>query len=312
MSTALAPRDHFAIRDTATGRLFYYVPHELVRHTSYHSDFSLHAEGRPMERLSDSGNWWIATVAAATLSASWTPSPVTTSFRLRDPATESKAFPATLTPQEWDDLRTRYRDAAHDLYQAVTEEQPRQWEDLPGGPWRILEGKAPPVDGDNRWVADLPQALINHPEYRWWLPGKLTGLRSAVLETARKLPQVDSWRTTDPRTGDLVQAKVVVEVPFERPVTTVRTHDAQTGKKLRRPVTEEVKARFPMHLPIPDAVTGETYALALEAWQEAYDHWTDVIAQQAGASACNTCGGHGYVPRSPAKYATPLSPRRDH
>ncbi len=314
MTTPPASRELFAIRDDSTGLYYYRVPNEMVRTASYREGFALFGGEQPMERLGDRSEWWACSAPVTTLTASWTPEPMTVSYRLLDPAMESQAFPATLTPQQRTDLVRQYPDATRDLYEAVTEAQPRRTEALPGGPWRILAGDAPPAGGDPRWVADLPQALVNHPEYRWWLPGKVTGLRDAVNTFARRLPQVDTLLTSSTRYGDLRDGllKVVVEVPFERPVTRTRTHDRLTDKKLRRPVTETVTARFNLNLPVPDAVAGDTYTQALESWQEQYAFWTGLIAQQAGVSACNTCSGHGWVPDSQPEHTPLPSPRRDH
>ncbi|MFJ5926615.1 hypothetical protein ACIQF6_28830 [Kitasatospora sp. NPDC092948] len=307
MTFSLAPADRFAIRDEATGEFFYYVPFDLVRNSSYRDGFALHADGHPMQRLSSGSNWWRCPVWASTLTASWTPAPTVTAYRLHDPATESQAFPASLLPEQWYELRTKYRDAADDLYEPVTEERPRESETLPGGPWRVLEGQAPPVDGDDRWIVNLPQALAHHPEFRWWLPGKLTGLRNAVAKAVRKLPNVTDvhWY------NDSGPVRVVLTLPFERPLTREQTHSPTTGRKLRRPVSEEVTARIHLNLTIPDAVTGENYERALVAWQEEVGYWTGVITQHAQVSACNTCGGHGYVPTDPTPHAEAPSPRRN-
>ncbi|MFI8085962.1 hypothetical protein ACIF6L_34870 [Kitasatospora sp. NPDC086009] len=306
------PREHFAIR-TDDGRYLYHVP---LRHRveAFRADgaVTLLGDGEPLSRLHHNDAWWLTDQPVTAFTVRWRPQPKTTAYTLDNPGMESSVFPASVSAADWEDFSERHGDKAWDFYSSVTEQQPERTDEIAGGPWRIIGGEAPPAEHDSRWVTSLPHALTNHPEYGWWMPGRLTGLRDAVQAHANKLGHVDYASTPIDGNRASGMLNVRIKLPFQQPVTR-QSDRAWDGRKLKKPRTVPVTAQFTLNLPVPVSVHGDTYAEALAAWNAQYAYWTDLIDHQAeaGVTACNTCMGHGYLPTDTAHTPVP-GPRNEY
>lgn len=296
------PREYYVLH-LPDGRYLHHVPQHIPGLNSQ-SGTTLHSTEGPLTPLAGRPTWWAADhFVTGPVTARWTPYPQTTGYRLKNPDDETKHFPASLTTREFNVLEDRFGEVVFDLYAQVNEERPEQTEELNVGPWRLLEGELPPQEPDRRWIPDLPRSLATHPEYGWWLPGKLIGLFDAVKAHAesKRLGMFAVSQTTKKYDGVEGWLKVEYNVPFQRPVTRVQTHDFD-GRKLRRPKTVPETVKRPLILPVPQWVTGDNYAAALTAWNAEYATWTALIDSMVGVKACNHCGGLGHVPDGAEQY----------
>ncbi|WP_329492441.1 hypothetical protein OG618_37340 (plasmid) [Kitasatospora sp. NBC_01246] len=308
------PREHYAIR-LDDGRHLYHLPGLFSWGGPFHdvTEVRIFGDGQPLTRLPDTA-WWSAPHAVAEITASWRPRAKVTAHVLDDPDMASAALPLSVPADDWDSFVDRSHHGSPDFYHAVYEQQDTRTGPVPGGPWRVLGGEAPPTSADRRWVASLPHSLTNHPEYRWWFPGRLAGLRDAVRDYANTLPFVRF--ASIPRTPNGQDQNegldVAIGLPFQQPVTELSDY-GQDGRKLRRPRTVPISARFALSLPVPSSVYGDTYAAALTEWNRLYAEFTALLDHQAqtGVKACNACAGHGYLPVDPTHASAPV-PRRSH
>ncbi|MFD4397248.1 hypothetical protein [Kitasatospora sp. NPDC058478] len=310
------PREHFAIRDGA--RYLYHLPSVVFWDQRNGGRASatdaLHGDGHPLTPLPGRRGWWAADREITTVTATWTPRSEITGYTLTDPGYESAKYKSTLTPAEYRALRDEDGDHPYRIYDPVTQDQDPVTEEVACGPWLVLgSGEQPPATNDPRWVADLPRALTSHPEFRWWLPGKLTGLRAAVEAHAKKRTPGLFGVSTSKAKYDGVDGQLCVEVdvPFERPVTRQEDTDWMTGKKLRRPKTVRVTVKRKLVLPVPPSVHADNYAAALADWDTQYAYWTGLIDSEIGVRACNHCGGHGYIPDGAEEYTPAPASRKD-
>ncbi|MER7707194.1 hypothetical protein ABTX81_30375 [Kitasatospora sp. NPDC097605] len=305
------PREYYAIH-LPDGRYLHHLPHRLLEGIRPGGTLTLHSDTGQLTRVPGQSDWWAADhPVTGPVTARWTPYPETTSYRIKNPADANTVFPATVTVDEFRDMEDNLGGVVFRMYDPITQDQPEQSQALDAGPWRFLEGEQPPADGDRRWVVDLPASLTNHPEYRWWLPGKLTGLFDAVANHA-KSKGVDRFgvgRSTVKFDGVEGHLRVDYAVPFQRPVTHQLTEDWK-GKKLRRPETVQTMEKRRIVLPVPDAVHADNYAAALAQWNDECTRWTAAIDAEMGVKACNHCGGHGFIPDGLEQY-TPAPASRN-
>lgn len=256
----------------------------------------VYADGQPMEKLH--GNWWATDHEATRLTATAQPSPKTTGYRLTDPSAESVRYPANLTVEEWKERADREGETLWTLYTNVLEDQPAL-EHVYDGPVMVLEGREPPGPDERQWIAQLPHALTERPEYTHLFPGRIPGLRKHLHNVIKGMPGIrHCFDGYDGFTG----LHVVVEVDFDKPQTRwVADISRRTSKPLKtgRHVRETVTR--PLNLPVPADVHADTYEAALAAWNEQVEFWLGVV-REAGVKACSACRGTGHVQDGSEKY----------
>ncbi|MER7487994.1 hypothetical protein ABTY20_19210 [Streptomyces sp. NPDC126497] len=253
------------------------------------------ADGRPMTELH--GNWWATDREAARLTATAQPRPKTTGYRLIDPAAESVRYPATLTREQFDDRVRGDEDTLWSFYTAVTEEQP-PLEHVYDGPVMVLEGREPPAPDEPQWIAQLPYVLAERAEYAHLFPGHIPGLAAHMMDVFRAMPCVDFVSLNfQNRPG----VHVSLYVPYDEPRTEWRANTGRDGRPLKSGRNVPVKVNRRLTLPIPDRVAADSYAEALELWEQQVAHWTGVV-ESVSVAACSHCDGKGYVSHGAEQY----------
>lgn len=285
------------------GRWLYHLPTPVAFGTpgltSRAQVTGVYADGQPMEKLN--GDWWATDHEAERLSTTAQPSAKTVGYRLTDLDTASVKYPATLTVDEWNERRDRETDTLWTLYTNVHEEQPAL-EHVYDGPVMVLEGREPPGPDDPQWIAGLPQALTERPEYRHLFPGRIPGLRSHLHHVIKAMPGI---RHCFDGYNGYTGLHVVVEVDFEKPQTRwVADISSRTGKKLKSGRNVRDTVTRSLNLPVPESVHADTYEAALAAWDDQVQFWLGVI-QAAGVKACTACRGTGHVHDGSEKYNAP-------
>lgn len=249
------------------------------------------ADGQPMTELLQPG-WW-ATDHEATAITLRRPVPAkTVGYRLRSLSAKSEQFPAELTVDEWRDHGAD-RDLLWSLYTSVTEPQPDEILTV-DGPWLRLDGSPPPVDDDRTWLARLPDALRNRPEYHHLVPGHMPGFRDHIEQLAKRHPRADIVLKDFQGVRGI---HVTLRVPFDPPITEYRPARNRNGavSRSRKGKTVTVTAQRKLLLDVPDRITGATRADAAARWAELTAHY-QALLDEAAVAACSHCRGHGYVP----------------
>lgn len=284
--------EQYAIQ-TSDGRWLYHLPDPPEHHLTARD--SVQADGVPMAPLpSAMGDWWVAYHEADRITARYERKPKITGYRLADLDALSVRYPQTLTPEEFrariqddDDYSTHYT-----LYTAVTEPQDPEEYVYPG-PFTALDGEDPPEDGALPWVASLPYSLIKRPEYAHCFPGHIPGLRKHVAAQIKRMVHIQ--HCFDSYDGRPAGLHITARVPFEQPKTRWVKQYGRSGRELRaRKEVPEMVTRE-LYLPVPDRVSGASYAAAVEDWDRQVAFWVGV-ARDVAVKACNACGGTGHVP----------------
>jgi len=281
---------------TDDGHWIYHLPKPDTQDFRYTTAGGTFADGQPMEALH--GGWWATDHEATRLTTTAQPSAKTTGYRLKDPDTESVKYPATLTPDQYHELRENFEDLWQ-LYAPVTEDQPPV-EHVYDGPIMVLEGRQPPGPDERPWIADLPKALTGRPEYRHLFPGRIPGLRSHLHHVIGGMPGI---RHCFDGYNGFTGLHVVVEVPFDKPLTRwVADISRRTSKPLKtgRHVRETVTRN--LNLPVPADVHAATYEEALRKWEEQVAFWLSVV-DSAKVAACSACRGTGHVADGAEQYS---------
>lgn len=261
-------------------------------------DIGLAADGQPMTQLN--GDWWATDHEATRLTISGQPSPKTTGYRLADPNAESVRYPATLTVDEWNERR-EHDENMWQLYTNVTEDQPRL-EHVFKGPVVVLEGREPPTPDEPQWVAQLPHALTERPEYKHLFPGHIPGLDDHLMAVFKGMPYVDFVGINfQNRPG----VHVSLKLPFDEPRTAWRSNTGRRGQPLKSGYHVQVTVNRRLTLPIPSRVPGDTYEQALASWQQQIEYWTGAV-KEASVAACSHCNGNGFVADGSNKYSESL------
>ena len=256
----------------------------------------VYADGQPMEQLH--GDWWATDHEATHLTATAQPNAKTIGYRLTDQTAESVRYPATLTVEEWAERRDRESDTLWTLYTNVHEDQPAL-EYVYDGPVMVLEGREPPGPGERQWIADLPHVLAGRPEYLHLFPGRIPGLRAHLHEVIKAMPGI---RHCFDGYNNFTGLHVVVEVDFDKPQTRwVADISRRTGKPLKTGRNVRHTVTRNLNLPVPAAVTADTYEQALAAWDQQIEFWLGVV-RDAAVKACSACGGKGHVDHGSEKY----------
>lgn len=256
------------------------------------------ADGQPMEELH--GGWWATDHEATRLTATAQPGAKTVGYRLSDPNAESVRYPATLTLDEWHQRRDTDENMWK-LYTNVHEDQP-PLEHVYDGPVVVLEGREPPTPDEPQWVAQLPHALTERPEYKHLFPGHIPGLDDHLMTVFKGMPYVDFVGINfQNRPGIHVSLKV----PYDEPRTEWRANTGRRGQPLKSGYHVQVTVNRRLTLPIPSRVSGDTYEQALASWQEQIEFWTGVVTQSSVA-ACSHCDGKGFVADGSEKYSESL------
>lgn len=254
------------------------------------------ADGQPMEKLH--GDWWATGQEAVRLTITGQPSPKTVGYRLTDPTAESVRYPATLTVDEWAERRGHDAETLWTLYANVTEDQPLL-EHVYDGPVMVLEGREPPGPGEPQWIANLPHALVERPEYKHLFPGRIPGLRDYLHRVIERTPRVKyCFNGYQGYTG----LHILISVPYDEPRTEFRRDTSKrTGKPLKTGRTVPVTVERRIQLPVPTDVHADTYEQALAAWEEQTAYWVRQV-EEASVAACSHCDGKGYVPHGSEQY----------
>lgn len=256
----------------------------------------VYADGQAMEKLP--GDWWATDHEATQLTMTGQRSAKTVGYRLTDPTAESVRYPATLSLEEWAERRDRESETLWTLYTNIHEDQP-PLEHVFDGPVMVLEGREPPQPDEPQWIAALPHALTERPEYKHLFPGRIPGLRSHLHETIKAMPGI---RHCFDGYNGFTGLHVVVEVDFDKPQTRwVADLSHRTGKPLKtgRHVRDTVTRS--LNLPVPSDVHADTYEAALTAGDEQVEFWLSVV-HEAGVKACSACRGTGHVQDGAEKY----------
>lgn len=249
--------------------------HSGGRISTYHP----HADGKPMTHLRDT--WWTTDHEADTISVEIPQRQEVTGYTLGFDFTPSDKWPATLTPEEWEERGGHDNDTLTALYEAASITPPTVTRVI--GPWVRLDGEPAPVDGLT-WQMSLPYELRTHPEYGHLFPGHLAGFRDHLVEQIKQLPRVKAAYNLPGK-----PVSVYVDVPFDPPLT---KWQKLPGKRKSSEVPKTV--RRDLKLPVNDLVPGDTRVAAVTKWNEQTADWLAVV-RSAGVAACTTCGGTGHV-----------------
>ncbi|MCX4885932.1 hypothetical protein [Streptomyces sp. NBC_00847] len=256
----------------------------------------VYADGQPMEKLH--GDWWATDHEAERLSTTGQPAAKTTGYRLTDPSAESVRYPATLTVEEWSERSDREGETLWTLYTNVHEDQPAL-EHVYDGPVMVLEGREPPSPDERPWIAALPQALTERPEYKHLFPGRIPGLRAHLCEVIKTMPRV---RHCFDNYNGYQGLHVVLSIQFDKPQTQWKADiSRRTGKPLKTGRTVPLLVDRRLELPVPMEVFADTYEQALTAWDEQVAFWTGLV-ESATVAACSACKGTGHVEHGAEKY----------
>jgi hypothetical protein len=208
----------------------------------------MYADGQPMEKLH--ADWWATNHEATRLTATAQPGAKTVGYRLADPTAESVRYPATLTIEEWEERRDDDENLWQ-FYTNVTEDQPAL-EHVYEGPVMVLEGREPPGPDEPQWVAQLPHALTERPEYKHLFPGHIAGPGRPHDEDLRGDAAPDFVLLNfQNRPGVYVDLRV----PYDEPRTEWRADTSyRTGKRLKSGRTVPVLVSRSLTLPMPTAL----------------------------------------------------------
>jgi len=277
------------------GRWLYHLPKPGSDDFQYETVAGAFADGQQMEKLHS--DWWAASGEAAELMVATKPRQRTTGYRLVDPDTESVKYPATLTVDEWDERR-EYDESMWQLYTGVREDLP-PLEHVYDGPIVVLEGREPPTPDEPQWIASLPHALTERPEYKHLFPGRIPGLRDHVHKVIENLPKVKyCFNGYQGYTG----LHIVIRVPYGEPRTEFRRDTSRrTGKPLKTGRTVPVLVERRLNLPVPADVHADNYEQALALWDEQVTFWVQAV-EVASVAACSHCDGTGHVPHGAEQY----------
>ncbi|WP_329368857.1 hypothetical protein OG896_24895 [Streptomyces sp. NBC_00669] len=263
------------------------------------------ADGQPMTRLGSS-SWWSTDHEAERITLITPGRPTVTGYELRDTDALSVRYPATLTPDEWNDRladadSTDVEMTLHRLYHAVTTDtDPVETHD--DGPFTVIgAGELPAADGPT-WTVNLIDQITQRPEYARLFPGRLDGLRQHLMDVIKRMPRVQHvLNDFQSRPGVYVSLRV----PFEQPEAVWRPDISnRTGKTLKTGRHHQVLVDHTLTLPIPYSIGADNYETARAEWDRQVEYWTGVVAA-ANVVACNHCGGSGYLGDSPDQYRTP-------
>ena len=251
------------------------------------ADLEAFADGQPMTpiRRGDRLTGWWATDRQAQLIQVVTPAPLrVTGYRLTRPEAESVLYPATLTPEQWE--QRRHAGGEDDstlwgLYERVTETGGTLTEEV-SGPWLRLDGQPPPDDG-HTWTARLPYVLSQYPEYLHLFPGHIGGFRDAMKALVKTLPRVDGAYEEHGR------LHVTVKVPFDPP-----QEEPWRPRGARKDRTRPVLCTRYLTLDIPQRISGPNRAAAVAEWGRRRGEIVNTVAA-AGVAACPHCSGAGWV-----------------
>lgn len=275
------------------GRWIYHLPTP----DRFPSDVvGVYADGQLMDKLDRS--WWAAPTEASRLSITGKPSPKTVGYTLDDKDAESVRYPATLSVDEYRERRGE-EENLWEFYTAVLEDQPPV-EHVYDGPVMVLEGREPPRPDEPQWIAQLPHAVAERPEYKHLFPGRIPGLREYVYKQVEQLPKVKyAFNGYQGYTG----LHIVIRVPYDEPRTEFRRDTSRrTGKSLKTGRNVQVLVERRLRLPVPADVHADTYEQALAAWNEQTAFWIQQV-QEASVAACSHCDGTGHVVHGAEEYS---------
>ncbi|MFF9204351.1 hypothetical protein ACF1AE_21530 [Streptomyces sp. NPDC014986] len=285
------------------GRWAYYLPRP---ERAVGTRIAVYADGDPanqLEPVADTAdNWFAGDRHAKQITALYRPRPRTVRYELNDMTALSTRYPQTLSVEDWNE-RTSANEEYWGLYDAVTEDLDPV-EHVYEGPFMPLEGRVPPGPDELQWKADLPEELSQRPEYRHLFPGHIPGLREHLQPLIKAMPRVQYCFVDYQGKPGL---HVTVKVPFDQPRTEFRANLGRGGKPLKSGRTVQVMVERSLDLPVPAAVYGPNYDMAVDDWHEQVAFWLDQV-KEATVAACSACDGKGYV--VPKEGATPASEAR--
>lgn len=150
-----------------------------------------------------------------------------------------------------------------------------------------------------RWIVADPSALAVFGQgAAHLLPGRLTGLRSAVGSALAKHPNIGSFNDFHGSGTTHRGFSVTVRIPWETHRT--RTEHVKPTPRSRKtqPVQRDVWAiEQRLDIVVPDAFPAASLAEALASWDEAVEHELARFFPYGDVAACDHCAGRGYVAR---------------
>ena len=254
----------------------------------------LYADGEPLHRLiplvDAKGHWYVSDRHAERITAVYEPRPKTVGYRLNDQSALSTRYPAELSVEDWNE-RSSNHEEYWTLYDSVAEAQ-EPVEYVYEGPFMPLEGRQPPGPDEPQWRADLPHELTQRPEYRHLFPGHIPGLKEHLAALIKALPRVQyCFVDYQNRKG----IHVTVKVPFDQPRTAFVHNTNRRGRQLKSGRQVQVLVDRSVDLPVPAAVYGANYDVALAEWEQQVEYWLQQV-NEVSVAACSACDGKGYVP----------------
>lgn len=163
-----------------------------------------------------------------------------------------------------------------------------KWAELPGGE---------DPDPDRKWVVTEPGYLTiygEHTRHMW--PGKMPGLRDAVVDALRAHPHVREVKVWNHKPTEV---SIEVAIPFDEPRSTSRqvkaTPRARTKMRtVHEPVygyTESIR-----DVRVPDDLQAPSKAEAIAGWDEAVQRQVDrFLPFGRDLAVCSRCDGSGLV-----------------
>lgn len=267
--------DHYVLRDPDTGWLWYHLGRAPFGATSVYgiptSGWETVADSVELTEGARAG-WYSTGIEIS--EARWViqTRPEILYWRLRDglPPETRAALAEEITPD-------RYSEVVHEddpdddgslarlwraAYVAVHGEPGQREEIVDLTDATVLDGSpSPGLPEGATWVARLPYELGNHREYLHLFPGRLEGLRDAVVDALDAIPGISAHK--------------------HRWAVYAKTH----GKT--RSLDPSPLRAAPLH------VEGANLAEALGKWHRTIEEYVEIAERYVRADACARCGGDG-------------------
>lgn len=294
-----------------SGKTVYHLTAPDGRHFYMLGHGSWLADGQPMEQLTrvrHDSSWYVVATEPAVIARKLPDRYRVVSWELKDPETESKRFPLTLTHVDYNE-RTDSGDDGDapecGMYRSVGETTPGGSEPIDMAAIVHLDGEPAPADG-RTWVAKLPYELSNHVELLHLFPGRLSGFRGAVIEAVRQrlgVGEYTGWLSAKGSCGEAYQRSGYITAKLKVPYSPRQTefvHDRSrsTGKELKGGRNAERTVALEVTVAVADSIEGKTRAEAALRWDEMLPRLVEEIAAELEPAVCWHCKGKGVVRQS--------------
>ena len=230
---------------------------------------------------------------------------------LIDADAASAKFPAYLTDAEWVERGFGNEDdpegyMATRIYRA-------EWKVIPGAPTVHPTAGLTEIPGsvdehpDRPWVADQPMSLVYSRNYHHLFPGRMSGVREAVLaalnaEYGQKTGYLNSTGAVYDWDGSHgKQIDVTLRLDYDTPQWAMKEKRTQSGRRSR--ATEKVRVTRDVVVSVPlgkgTYVQAASKAEAVEKFDAAVTAWVEWVKSHQ-MTVCSHCDGHGAIPTSGA------------